>query len=70
MHCRYSFRSADRREIEKTGRMADYRLHRSRFKIFLTNESSYTVAITRCTFGRLNAPFTGVKTHKKRVIRI
>ncbi|WP_239686354.1 hypothetical protein, partial [Burkholderia cenocepacia] len=51
------------------GRTADFRAFRSRFKIFLTNESSCAVSVAPCTFSRENRQFIAPDTREKRIAR-
>ncbi|WP_155754752.1 hypothetical protein [Burkholderia anthina] len=74
MRRRYTFasrrRAHARRATRQIGRLADFHASRSRFKIFLTNESSCAVSIVPCTFSRENRQFIAPDTREKRIARI
>ncbi|MBN3768545.1 MULTISPECIES: hypothetical protein [Burkholderia] len=50
--------------------MADFRAGQSRFKIFLTNDSSCAVSGERRIFSRANRQFVEPDTHEKRIARM
>ncbi|HKT62077.1 MAG TPA: hypothetical protein VJR91_00670 [Burkholderia sp.] len=53
----------------RTGRTVDFRAGQSRFKIFLTNESSCAAAAEPRIFSRANRQFVEPDTHEKRIVR-
>ncbi|MDR0240933.1 MAG: hypothetical protein LBJ65_04930 [Burkholderia sp.] len=57
-------------ETTRIGRSADFRAFQSRFKIFLTNESSCAVSVMPRTFSRENRQFIAPDTHEKRIARM
>jgi len=54
----------------RIGRTADFRACQSRFKIFLTNESSCAVSAEWRIFSRANRQFVEPDTHEKRIVRM
>ena len=61
-------RGADR-DCRRTGRTVDFRAAQSRFKIFLTNESSCAASAEPRIFSRVNRQFVEPDTHEKRIVR-
>ncbi|MCA3778557.1 MAG: hypothetical protein IOC39_01540 [Burkholderia sp.] len=60
----------NRLKTTRIGRSADFRAFQSRFKIFLTNESSCAVSVMPRTFSRENRQFIAPDTHEKRIVCI